>query len=157
TSDKVRETKFQYWIVSPAAAERDFGWAARTSLTDGMKKTVDYWQAERDALRQQALAEPRSARIIKTFSLTTAIGLFEALLDLIVGGITFFGLSGALGLSGSPAWLTLIAITVTFALLMGVVSLWTAARSAVVQFLGGAAVGFTLEILNQLVLHWWEW
>jgi nucleoside-diphosphate-sugar epimerase len=157
TSDKVRETKFQYWIVSPKAAERDFGWVARTSLKDGMKKTVDYWNAEQDALRRRALMEPRTARIVKTFTLTTAIGLFEALLDLIVGGITFFGLASFLGISGSPAWLTLVAITVTFAVLMGLVSLWTAGRSAVVQFLGGAAVGFTLEILNQLVLHWWEW
>lgn len=157
TVDKVRETGHRYWIVSPAAAKNDFGWEAKTSLTDGMKRTVDYWKAEQEQNRQQILAEPRRQRIVKTFTLTTLIGLFEALLDLIVGGITFFGLASFLGIAGSPWWLTVGAITITFAVLMGLVSLWSAARSALVQFLSGAAVGFTLEILNQLVLHWWEW
>ena len=122
-----------------------------------MKRTVDYWKAEKEQQRQQVLNEPRAQRILMTFSLTTLIGLFEALLDLIVGGILFTGLSAALGLSGSPWWLTVGAITITFAVLMGLVSLWTASRSALWQFLGGAVVGFTLEILNQLVLHWWVW
>jgi nucleoside-diphosphate-sugar epimerase len=157
TVDKVRETRHQYWIVSPAAAKNDFGWEAKTSLTDGMKKTVDYWLQEQEAQRQQALAEPRPQRIIKTFTLTTLIGLFEAGLDLAVGGITFFGLANALGIAGSPWWLTVGAITITFAVMMGFMSLWTAGHSKLVQFLGGAAIGFTLEILNQLVLHWWEW
>lgn len=157
TRDKVRETAHSNWVASPAAAKNDFGWVAKTSLKDGMKKTVDYWKAEQLKLQEQARSEPQHQRVVKTFTLTTLIGLFEALLDLMLGGITFFGLAGALGLSGSPWWLALIAITVTFAVLMGFISLWTARSSIAVQFLGGAAVGFTLEILNQLVLNWWEW
>lgn len=157
TTDKVRETRQRYWIVSPAAAKRDFGWEAALSLGDGMKRTVDHWRREQDEDARVVLREPKTQRVVKAFVLSTLIGLFEAALDLAVGGITFFGMARAFGIEGSPWWLTVGAITITFAVTMGFVSLWTQGRRTIVQFLGGAAVGFTLEILNQTVVHWWEW
>ncbi len=47
TRDKVRELRQRWWVVTPAAAERDFGWRAEIGLAEGMKRAIDDWQRRR--------------------------------------------------------------------------------------------------------------
>jgi nucleoside-diphosphate-sugar epimerase len=44
TRDKVRELKQRWWVVTPAAAERDFGWRAEVGLEEGMARAVADWE-----------------------------------------------------------------------------------------------------------------
>ena len=92
-----------------------------------------------------------------TFGLSLVVGLIEALIDLPLGGIILDGLAHALGFAAAPWWLTVLALVAIFGILMGAVALVTAHAPILWQFLGGAAMGAGLELLNQLWLHWWQW
>ena len=47
---KARELKAQWWLCSPEAAARDFGWRAYITLTKGVKETAE-WYREAGLLR----------------------------------------------------------------------------------------------------------
>ena len=47
TRDKVNELKQRWWVATPAAAKRDFGWSTQVSLQDGMARAVESWNQEK--------------------------------------------------------------------------------------------------------------
>lgn len=157
TRDKALELSQLYWLANPAKAKRDFGWEAAHSLEEGLTKTIRYWQQQKESVRQQIVNMPTRERAIVTFGLSIMVGLIEALIDLPLGGILLIGLAHALGLLAPPWWLTVFSIVVVFGVLMGAVALITARRPLIWQFIGGAAMGAGLELINQLWLHWWSW
>lgn len=43
--DKVRELRQAYWLCSAAAARRDFGWAPRIGLDEGMRRSMAWYRS----------------------------------------------------------------------------------------------------------------
>ncbi len=157
TTDKVRELSQHYWIADPSKAKRDFGWEAAFSLREGMAKTIAYWLDKEGEPRREVAAEPLRERAAMTFGLALVAGMVEALVDLTLGGVDLTAFANALGMSVAYWWFTLAAMLGAFGGLMGGVALLTRGRSPVWQFVAGAALGSGMELLNQLVLHWWAW
>ncbi|MEI7694406.1 MAG: NAD-dependent epimerase/dehydratase family protein [Chlorobium sp.] len=42
--DKVNELVQDYWVCSPVQAQQDFGFTARTTLVDGISKTIEWYR-----------------------------------------------------------------------------------------------------------------
>ncbi len=144
TVDKVREVRHNSWAVTPAAAERDFGWKAEYDLHTGMRQTVRAWNEGHEAERKIVESEPTRDRAIKTYLLALAFGI-------VVEGIARLGN----WYTFQPRWLIFVIIGVMFCGVMGTVTLLTSRKSILVQFLAGAAIGVGAEIANVLWLNAW--
>lgn len=144
TRDKVREVSQRHWAASAVAADRDFGWKATVSLSDGLSRAVADW---RQRVRDQnaVLLEPRRDRAMKTYSLALGFGL-------LVEGTSHL----ARWYEFNPEWFIVVAILGFFGVILGTVSFFTAACSSLVQFLAGAIVFVAVEVSNHEWLHLWE-
>lgn len=143
TRDKAREVKQRYWVASPAAANRDFGWSGTVSLAEGMKRSVTEWRERKE--RTRAVHEPMRDRAVKTYLIALGFGI-------VVEGIARIGQ----WYEFTPWWLILVVIVAVFGGVMGSISLFFARSPAVIQFVLGAIVGTGAELLNHYWFHSWE-
>ena len=144
TRDKSREVRQKSWAVTPAAAERDFGWVAETPLEDGLRAEVDDWE-RRTRQADHITAEVPRDRAIKTFTLAALIGI-------IVEGLAYL----AHWYVYTPGWLIVVAMFGFFGLVIGGISYLLAGRSVIAQFSAGAAAFLAVEIPNRLWLELWH-
>lgn len=144
TRDKYREMKHPHWAASPAAARRDFGWTATTSLRDGMRAAVKDWRGRRRILGD-FVAQPDHERVLQTYALALAIGVLCE------------GLSYATALYRfNPGWFIVIAVLGYFGLMLGTLTFLTAAWAKHWQFVASAAVFIVVEMSNHYWLHLWD-
>jgi nucleoside-diphosphate-sugar epimerase len=144
TRDKSREVRQKSWAVSPAAAQRDFGWVATTPLEDGLRAEVDDWK-RRTAQASHITAEVSRDRAIKTFTLAALIGI-------VVEGLAYL----AHWYAYTPGWLIVVAMFGFFGGVIGAISYLLAGRAAIAQFVAGAAAFLAVEIPNHLWLRLWH-
>lgn len=144
TRDKVRELRQTSWAVSPAAAQRDFGWVAGTPLEDGMRAAVADWELRQQQASRITAEVPRD-RAIKTFTLAALIGVIVEGLAYLAGWYVY-----------TSGWLILVAVFAFFGVVIGAISYVLAGRVAVAQFAAGAAAFLAVEIPNHLWLHLWQ-
>lgn len=143
TRDKVREMRQRCWVGSPRAAGADFGWTAAVSLGEGMRRSVADWRARQQSRR--LTREPLADRALKTYAIATAFGV-------VVEGLALLGRFYAF----DPRWLIVVVVLGVFGGVMGTVSLLTAGRSPILQFVLGVLVSGGAEVLNSIWLHAWE-
>ncbi len=143
TRDKVREVTQRAWVCTPAAAEQDFGWRARTPLEDGIAREVRYWdESQRRTWQEPDL--PARERAIQTYSLAVAFGIFVEGLARLGDWYTFH-----------PRWLIAVIVLGVFGAIMGTITFVLARRSLLLQFLAGAVVGIGAELANAFWLNAW--
>jgi len=143
TRDKVREVRNQWWAASPAKALADFGWQSTTSLDEGMVEAVAAWRSRRAA--SPAGPERLRDRILKTLLLALVVGIaIEGLAK--IGGWWKF----------DPGWVVLLIVILGFGGVLGGVSLLTASKRKLVQFLAGGFLGFVGEFANAMWLERWS-
>ncbi len=143
TTDKVREIKQRWWAASASAAKDDFGWEARLSLGDGMRRAVQDWKERQEAANPAG--EPLRDRAIKTFSIALVIGIAVEVTSFLAEWYRF-----------DPWWFIFVAIVVFFGGLMGAIALWSVRHPIPLQFLWGTILGTAVELANSLGLNLWE-
>ncbi len=144
TRDKFREVSRTSWAVSASAAKRDFAWIAGTPLEVGMRAAVEDWE-DRMRVAGAVRSEVPRDRAIKTFTLSTLIGI-------VVEGLA----SAAHWYAYTPPWLIVVAMLGFFGFVIGGIAYLLAGRSAVAQFVAGAAAFLAVEIPNFLSLRLWH-
>jgi dihydroflavonol-4-reductase len=144
TRDKVRELRQTSWAVSPAAAQRDFGWLAGTPLDDGMRSAVADWEFRQQQAGRIAAEAPRD-RAIKTFTLAALLGVVVESLAYLAGWYVY-----------TSWWLIVVAMFGFFGVVIGLIAYLLAGRAAIAQFAAGAAAFLAVEIPNHLWLQLWH-
>ncbi len=144
TRDKVREVRQTSWAVTPAAAQRDFGWVATTPLEDGVRAEVADWEVRTERADHITAEVPRD-RAIKTFTLAALVGVIVESLAYLAHWYVY-----------TPGWLIVVAMFGFFGLIIGAISYLLAGRAAIAQFAAGAAAFLAVEIPNQLWLQLWH-
>jgi nucleoside-diphosphate-sugar epimerase len=144
TRDKAREVRQQFWSVTPKAAQRDFGWAAQTTLVDGMRKAISDWKARRQRARLEPAQEPGRDRAVKCYTLALLLGAVAEILAEIGKWYEF-----------TPRWL-IFPVIAGYGLAFGTLSLVSVRWSPLPRFLCGAAVFIAAELSNHFWLHAWE-
>jgi hypothetical protein len=144
TRDKYRELKQRSWLCTPAAAERDFGWKARTPLADGMARSVEDWK-ERGRQIKDGAARERRARAVQTYTLAILAGVIVESVALIGDWYKF-----------DPWWLIFVVIFGIFGGVMGSIAYFGVRWPWWALVAAGLFVAIGLELLNAEVLHLWE-
>jgi len=141
TRDKAREVSQRFWVASPAAAKRDFGWTAQYNMVDGMRPTTAAWRAERDNIQAMPLED---ALWPKYLLVATVLG---ALIELQshIGGFYAF----------DPAWLVWVVIFGGFGFALGSLAMLLRKTSGLLQFVAGTLLAGAAETLNVAVFHAW--
>ncbi len=140
TRDKAREIAQRFWVNDPSKAKRDFGWEARHTLLEGMKKTVAAFRIEREELRAMPLEK---GFLFWLKYVLTAIGV----------GALFEAISYGAGLYVYEPWFGMFLIIVSaFGVGLGSLALLIRKRSDLLQLVTGTAVTGTVELLNSLDL-----
>src|SRR5260370_312441 len=80
TRDKAREVRQDYWSASPKAAQRDFGWVAKTTLVDGMRRAIADWRTRLERARLAPATEPTRDRAVKCYSIAMLLGAIAEIL-----------------------------------------------------------------------------
>ena len=141
TRDKAREVSQRFWVASPGAAERDFGWRAHNNMEEGMRPTTKAWRAAAVELQTMALEDIRWAKYLIVASILG--GLTEAVSHL--GRFYEF----------NPGWLVWVVIFGAFGLALGSLAMLLRRASGLLQFLSGTVLAGSAEALNVAVLHTW--
>lgn len=138
TKDKALEVTRDFWLASPAKAERDFGWVAKHTMVEGLRKTLVPYFAGKKELRNMALVD-NTVLWIKYFVTALLMGcLVEALAHM--GAFYEF----------TPSWLIFVIIVGAFGLLFASLAKALRKKASWVQFVIGAACAGTIEAINVL-------
>lgn len=141
TRDKAREVSQRFWVASPAAAEKDFGWVARNNMVDGMRPTTTAWRAALDDVRAMPLEEERWVKYLLVASVLG--GLIE--LQSRIGGFYAF----------HPGWLVWVVIFGAFGFALGSLAMLLRRSSGLLQFVAGTVLAGAAEALNVAFFHAW--
>ena len=147
TRDKAREVSQLFWVADPTKAKRDFGWEAKHSLLEGMKKTLPYFFTQRDRVRTLD-GEGGALLWIKYVLVSMAIGTVIEITSNIGKFYTF-----------DPWWTVFVIVILAFGIGLGSVAMWLRKRSGLLQFLVGTALATAIELLaalDRLPLFDWE-
>jgi hypothetical protein len=144
TRDKVRDISNRYWLCTPEKAKRDFGWEAKTSLLDGMKKTIQYFRENQHRLKKMP-DETKRILWIKYFFLSLGVGV-------IIEWLAAFGKVYKF----TPGWIVFVAIIGLWGLIFGSIAMAVRTKRFLVQFIPGFLLLFGAELLNHYFLHNWE-
>jgi nucleoside-diphosphate-sugar epimerase len=142
--DKVRDLSQVYWLCTPAKAKKDFGWEAKTSLTEGAKATNDYLLAEEKQLKAMPL-EPKGLLWLKYFLLSITLGVIIELLAWF-GKVYLF----------HPWWLVFAVIIILWGLIFGTIAMGTRQSGYLIQYIPGFILLCGGELLNHFYLHGWS-
>jgi nucleoside-diphosphate-sugar epimerase len=146
TRDKVREVSQRFWVANPSKAKRDFGWEAKLSLLEGMKKILPYFFAQRARVR--ALEGQGGVLLwIKYVLVSMAIGTVIEITSNIGKFYTF-----------DPWWTVFVIVILAFGIGLGSVAMWLRRQSGLTQFLVGTALATAIELLAALDrLPFFDW
>lgn len=144
TRDKVRDISQVYWLCTPAKAKKDFGWAAKHSLLEGMKATCSYYREEERTLKKMPL-EPGGILWLKYFFLSLAVGI-------IIEALAAFGKVYQF----TPWWFVFGVVIGLWGLVFGTLAKVTRRCNYIIQYLPGFFLLFGAELLNHYYLHKWS-
>ena len=146
TRDKALEVTQKYWLASPAKAEHDFGWVAKHTMLQGLRKTLVPYFAEKRILRDMAL-ESGQILWLKYFITGLALGCVVEAVAHIGKWYEFY-----------PSWMIFVIIVGAFGLLFGSLAKGLRKQSSWVQFIIGALSAGTIELINKLgIIHGYYW
>jgi nucleoside-diphosphate-sugar epimerase len=143
TRDKAREAGHQFWAAIPAAAGADFGWQAKTTLVEGMRRAVADWRTRKETAGR-VTDEPFRERAIRAYLIATLLGAVNEIVAEIGHWYEF-----------DPKWL-IFPVIAAYGVAFGGWALTSARWGYVVQFLGGAVIFMAAELSNYFWLHFWE-
>ena len=141
TRDKAREVSQRYWVATPAAAQRDFGWTAGHSLLDGMRLTTQAWRQSEAEIKAMPLED---ALWPKYLTVASGLGAIIEITSHLGGFYTF-----------QPAWLVFAVVFGAFGLVLGTLAMWLRSKSYLLQFAAGTVLAGAAEALNVAAFHAW--
>ncbi len=146
TRDKAREISQRFWVANPAKAREDFGWEAKNSLLEGMRKTIPVYRQEQKELRDRPL-DKGLMQVIKYLIVAIVIGVILETISNLAGFYTF-----------NTPWGILVISVGVIGIGFGLLSLALKKCNWVVQFIIGTVIAGAIELLNYLnmlpVIHW---
>jgi dihydroflavonol-4-reductase len=146
TRDKAREISQRFWVADPSNANKDFGWEAKHSLLEGMKKVVPVYRREQKELKEMPL-ETGLLMYIKYLLVAILIGSSLETFSYFAG---FYRLD--------PPWGTVVIAVGIIGIGFGLLSVALKKMHWVLQFIIGYIIAGAVEALNYLnilpLIHW---
>jgi len=146
TRDKAREISQRFWVADPASAKKDFGWEAKHSLLEGMRKVIPVYRREQKELKEMPL-DTGLLMYIKYLLVAILIGSVIETISYLAG---FYHLD--------PPWGTLVIAVGIIGIGFGLLSVALKKCNWIIQFVIGTIIAGAIELLNYLhmlpLIHW---
>jgi nucleoside-diphosphate-sugar epimerase len=147
TRDKAREVAQRFWIADPSKAKRDFGWEAKATFLDGMKKTIPAYRAEKSELSAMPLEKG-------------IVFWLKYLLSAIFVGVIFETISCCGRFyEYHPWWAVFVIILGAYGFGLGTVAMLLRKTGALLHFFIGTILAGAVELMNHFKIIpyiYWE-